>query len=326
MTIRALGYVGISTSQLDDWATYATKLLGLQVSRESKISLSLRADKWTQRLFIEADGGSSISVIGWEVEDAKSLEDLAKKLDSVNHPYARGTRALAEQRYVKDLIVLHDPGGNRLEIFWGALNTAEPFRSGRAISGFRTGPTGLGHVVMQSTKAFEVIPFYRDVLGFGVTDFYDEPVQAAFFHVNVGHSAVRHHSFAVAGGERDATHHLLLEMLSLDDVGQGLDLALLEEGRLAATLGRHTGCYTTSFYTKTPSGFLIETGWGHRLIDSRKWKAVERLTGPSLWGHKYYFMPPEARARTEKKTLENVANGERRPVQVIVGNYEVMSE
>ena len=38
---------------------------------------------------------------------------------------------------------------------------------------------------------------------------------------------------------RDATHHLMVELFSLDDVGQCYDLALEETGRIATTLGRH---------------------------------------------------------------------------------------
>ena len=66
---------------------------------------------------------------------------------------ARGARALADERHVKDLIVLNDPLGNRLEIFHGAETAAEPFRPGRSISGFRTGPLGLGHVVLNVDTA-----------------------------------------------------------------------------------------------------------------------------------------------------------------------------
>ena len=58
--------------------------------------------------------------------------------------------------------------------------------------------------------------------------------------------------------------------MSFDDVGQGLDLALAEEGRLAVTLGRHAGDYMTSFYTHTPSGFMVEYGWGGKAIDPRE--------------------------------------------------------
>src|SRR5439155_733271 len=79
--------------------------------------------------------------------------------------------ALADERRVKDLIVLADPLGNRLEIFHGAETTSEPFKPGRSISGFRTGPLGMGHAVLHVKRIDDAVPFYRDVLGFRLSDY-----------------------------------------------------------------------------------------------------------------------------------------------------------
>src|SRR6267142_1640583 len=67
---------------------------------------------------------------------------------------ARGSRALADERRVKDLIVFSDPIGNRLEIFHGAEIATDPFRPGRAISGFRTGALGMGHAVLTAERLY----------------------------------------------------------------------------------------------------------------------------------------------------------------------------
>ena len=107
------------------------------------------------------------------------------------------------------------------------------------------------------------MPFYRDLLGFGLSDFYFKPFEAYFFHVNP-----RHHSFAFIETGKPSIHHVMIEHYHFDDVGQGLDLALAEEGRLAVTLGRHCGDYMTSYYTHTPSGFMTEHGFGGQLIDT----------------------------------------------------------
>ena len=70
-----------------------------------------------------------------------------------SRPQGRRSRgapaALADERHVKDLIVFSDPFGNRLEAFHGADVASDPFKPGRSISGFRTGPLGLGHVGAQ---------------------------------------------------------------------------------------------------------------------------------------------------------------------------------
>jgi hypothetical protein len=83
----------------------------------------------------------------------------------------------------------------------------------------------------------------------------------------------------------------MVEVYSLDDVGQGYDLAQLEDGRVAYTLGRHTNDYMTSFYSHSPSGFFVEYGWGGRVIDPGIWQPHETDDGPSLWGHGFTWSP-----------------------------------
>ena len=54
----------------------------------------------------------------------------------------------------------------------------------------------------------------------------------------------------------------------------------------------------TSFYARTPSGFMVEYGWGGRDIAPDAWQPVELRDGPSLWGHERAWLPPEgARGR-----------------------------
>jgi 2,3-dihydroxybiphenyl 1,2-dioxygenase len=221
------------------------------------------------------------------------------------------------------LIVFNDPLGNRLEIFHGGETTSEPFKPGRAISGFRTGPLGLGHVVLNvdSRETIDkLMEFYRGILGFRLTDYYDHPFVARFLHLNP-----RHHSLAFIQTGKNAVHHIMMEVFSFDDVGQGYDLALGEKDRISVTLGRHTSDFITSFYSWTPSAFMVEYGWGARSIDVGTWQASERKEGPSMWGHERVWLSEEDRAKARALRLKNAENGFRRPVQVIEGNYEVMA-
>jgi 2,3-dihydroxybiphenyl 1,2-dioxygenase len=320
---QALGYVGIRAKDLGDWASYGTGLLGLQRVDRSRSALAFRMDDRKQRLIVHADGGEGIGFFGWEVANAGALNALAARLEDKAIEVERGARALADERRVTDLIVLRDPAGNRLEIFHGAETATEPFKPGRSISGFRTGPLGLGHVVLNVDTPGTIdrlMAFYCDLLGFRLTDYYSEPFVARFLHINP-----RHHSLAFIQTGKHAVHHLMMELFSFDDVGQGYDLALGEEGRVAVTLGRHTSDFITSFYTTSPSGFMVEYGWGARSIDVATWRAYERKEGPSMWGHDRAWLSPDYNARARALRLANAADGYRRPVQVLDGNYEVMS-
>ncbi len=316
---QSLGYIGMRAKDLDEWAGYGTKLLGMQLVEKGKRQLALRMDDRKQRLIVDADGGEGVGCYGWEMESAAALDRLAAHLDANGVRFARGSKALASDRLVTDLISLKDPVGNQIEFFHGAAVTPEPFVPGRNISGFRTGPLGLGHVVMMVDRIDEALRFYRDILGFGVSDYYDNPFKACFFHVNP-----RHHSFAMIETGQQKVHHMMVEFYSFDDVGQGYDLAQMEEGRVSVTLGRHAGDYVTSYYTWNPSGFMVECGWGGRSIDPATWVPTERKEGPSIWGHNRAWLPEAERKKAQAHTLKNAEAGVRRPVQVIEGNYDLM--
>src|SRR4249919_979848 len=134
MGIEALGYIGVRAKDLGDWASYGANFLGLQRIDKSRSTMAFRMDDRKQRLFVDADGGQGIGVFGWEVADAAGLDAVGARLEAAGTKVARGSRALADERHVKDLIVASDPGGNRLEFFHGAATASDPFRPGRNIS------------------------------------------------------------------------------------------------------------------------------------------------------------------------------------------------
>lgn len=320
MEIQAFGYVGVRTRTLEDWADFGPNLVGLQMVDRSAKSLAFRMDDRKQRIIVAEDGGEGAGFFGWEVADAAALDSLAARLERAGVPVARGSRVLAEERRVADLIVFHDPVGNRLEVFHGAEIADAPFAPGRNISGFRTGPLGLGHAVLTVERLDDVMPFYVDLLGFRLSDYVLKPFRVFFFHVNP-----RHHSLAFIEMNRTGVHHLMVELYSLDDVGQGYDVALGDPERLiATTLGRHVNDYMTSFYAHTPSRFMMECGWGGRVIEPETWQPGEVTAGPSLWGHDRRWISAEAQAAARDMRLKAAREGLRVPVQVMEGNYSLM--
>ena len=130
MTVQALGYVGVRAKNLEDWAGYGSNLLGLQRIDKSRSSMAFRMDDRKQRLVVDADGGQGIGFFGWEVADAAALDAIGAKLEKAGTKVARGARALADERHVRDLIVANDPAGNRLEFFHGAAVASDAFRHG----------------------------------------------------------------------------------------------------------------------------------------------------------------------------------------------------
>jgi 2,3-dihydroxybiphenyl 1,2-dioxygenase len=312
MAVTALGYIGVRSDRLDDWADFAGKLLGMQKIDRGPGALAFRMDDRSQRLIVSDEPGETLAFMGWEVENRADLDVYAARLEAAGTAVRHAPASLTDRRFVEKMILFDDPMGNRVELVWKPMISSDPFLPGRPITGFNTGPMGMGHAVLHVKDIAVMLPFYRDLLDFRVSDYGMDPYGLYFFHVNQ-----RHHSFAMVGSGREGFHHFMVEFNHLDDVGQGFDLACLEEGRVAYTLGRHTNDYMTSFYANSPSGFFVESGWGGRQIDPATWEPHETTDGPSFWGHERLHLPEEGgRRRLRDMRLDAAARGVRAPALV----------
>lgn len=306
--ITALSYIGIRSDQTEDWMQFAGSILGMQILDRGGQNAAFRMDDQAQRLIVSDEPGDTLAYIGWEVGQKSDLDALAGRLEAAGHVVTLADRALCDRRYVSDMIWCTDPAGYRVELVWNPVKVNDPFVPGRPISGFKTGPYGMGHAVLHTADVAALVPFYCDVLGFHLSDFGLKPVPLYFFHVNG-----RHHSFAIVGSGQSGFHHFMVEFDNLDDVGQGYDLAQTGMAEIAYTLGRHTNDYMTSFYAHTPSGFFVESGWGGRVIDPNTWEPHETNVGPSFWGHDRPYLPEADQKAFRDKRLQAAADGVRAP-------------
>lgn len=306
-TPSSLGYLVVESGRIDAWRAFATSLLGMQGCEEGG-ELRLRMDERAARIVVLPGEEERVAAIGWEVADAGALAELETRLQQAGHEAARESDALAAQRGVAEILVTRDPEGNRLEFFHGANTADTPFRPGRAISGFRTGALGLGHLALTTADLAGIEPFYIGPAGFHLSDYALAPFRARFFHLNS-----RHHSLALIETGEAGIHHLMVELNSLDDVGQAYDLAQLQDDLVTVTLGRHSNDFMTSFYLRSPSGFMIEYGWDGRSIDPEQWEPYECRQGPSLWGHERSWLGPEMRETAQRLRLDAAASGLRAP-------------
>jgi 2,3-dihydroxybiphenyl 1,2-dioxygenase len=308
MAILSLGYIGIRSDKLNDWVNFSTTQLGMSQFDNAGKNISFRMDDYKQRFVVTDEPGETLAFIGWEVESATDLIELAAAVELTGTPVKVASRSLCDRRFVSEMVLFDDPNGNRVELFVDPMIDTDPFQPGRPVSGFKTGPYGMGHAVLHARDVDSLLVFYRDTLGFSVSDYGLSPYPMYFFHVNG-----RHHSFAVIGTGQTGFHHFMVEYHNLDDVGQGYDIAQQADDRVAYTLGRHTNDYMTSFYANTPSGFFIESGWGGRIIDESNWEPHETFVGPSFWGHERLHLPEEKRIVLRDMRLQAAKEGRQAP-------------
>jgi 2,3-dihydroxybiphenyl 1,2-dioxygenase len=300
--IEALGYVGLSVSDLPAWHAFATETLGLQPSPRADGCVDLRMDAYATRLRLIPDAADDIAYAGWEVRDRAALDDLAERLIKAGVAVTEASREDAADRHVQALIRFTDPEGLLCEAYYGPLMlTDRPFLSPRGVC-FKTGRQGLGHIVIVARDAKAQERFYCDVLGFRLSDRIDtevvpgRPISITFLRCNQ-----RHHSLAIAQVPlRKKLQHLMLEVTSIDDVGRALYRCLDAGTHISLTLGRHSNDDMLSFYPLTPSGFDIEYGWAGLEVDDSSWHVVTHHTN-SAWGHHFQRPPRPAKPGEEPR-------------------------
>jgi 2,3-dihydroxybiphenyl 1,2-dioxygenase len=293
--VAALGYLGIETSQTEAWIQLARDVLGLKVEAppEPDGSVRMRMDDRWARLIVAEGKRETITHFGWEVRDAKALDELSERLEEAHCEPVAASTDYCTQRQVQGLVSCKDPAGNELEFFHNQRRICEPFYPSPHVSSFKTDELGLGHVVLEVEHIEECLAFYTEVLGFRITDQLAHSLY--FLRCNK-----RHHSLALASlNGQNRVLHIMLEVASLDDVGRVFDRSLDRDIRMS-TLGVHVNDLVTSFYLETPSGYEIEYGWNGRLVDDATWvgTAIDR---PSLWGHRELEQPARVHPRRFQK-------------------------
>ena len=291
--VKELAYVVYEVSDLAAWERFAAGLLGMQVADKNADSIRFRTDEKAYRWLCTLGGADDLTATGYEVESNASLDKIVEKLRGAGVEVIEGDSHLAAARQVDRVVITADPIGNRIELVTGFADAEAPFHSDLMLGKFVTGQGGAGHQVLISGEVSreDYLAFYLDLLGFRISDFIVEELapgmvaDVVFLHCNP-----RHHTVAFGNMPHPKrTHHFMVEVTDIRDVGLAYDRCMDAKQPFEMTLGMHPNDHMFSFYVRTPSGFSVEYGWGGLLIDDETWE-VETLDKLSAWGHR----PPEA--------------------------------
>jgi 2,3-dihydroxybiphenyl 1,2-dioxygenase len=296
--IKGLGYVTVAASDICRWRHFAFDVLGFaHGSGPDDTALYLRMDERAARIVVVPGDADKILTVGWEVRDHADLERVKASLDAAGVPFKQLSPEEADARRVEEVIAFDDPAGTSLEVFHGAVLDHSPVVTPFGAR-FVTGAEGLGHVVLPALDVNGLFDFYTEVLGFVSRGAFRVPVPPEFGPLRVRFMGVnrRHHSLAICPAQtlRDpGLIHLMVEVDSLDVVGQALDRVNAHGYQLSSTLGRHTNDKMVSFYVRAPGDWDIEFGTAGELVDESHYTA-EEITADSYWGHQWVSDLPAA--------------------------------
>ncbi|WP_145238139.1 biphenyl-2,3-diol 1,2-dioxygenase [Prescottella equi] len=287
--IRALGYVTVQTDDIERWRTFAFDVLGFaEGSGPDPEALYLRMDERAARIVVVPGADDRVVTVGWEVRDHAALTRVRTAVEAAGIAVKPLSVEEADARRVEEVITFQDPGGATLEIFHGAVLDHSPVVTPFGAK-FVTGAQGLGHVVLPVTDLQGTFDFYTEVLGFLPRGAFRLPAPPEYGPIRVRFLGVnqRHHSLALIPAPREGAPgliHVMVEVDTLDAVGQALDRVMKDGFSVSSTLGRHTNDKMVSFYVRAPGGWDVEFGTDGHLVDETFYTS-EEITADSYWGH-----------------------------------------
>jgi 3,4-dihydroxy-9,10-secoandrosta-1,3,5(10)-triene-9,17-dione 4,5-dioxygenase len=288
--IQALAYIVAESTDTAKWKQFGEQMVGSSTASSPDGGLYLKLDERAYRIAVVPGAADRYVASGWEVADAKAFAETVDAIKKSGVAVEAGSAELKKARGVQDIASFTDPSGNVHELSYGYNGGSTPFKSPIGVAGFKTGKYGLGHTVLPALQFDATLKFFKDVLGFGLSDVFnfqpgpDAPVIRIYFlHAASG----RHHSLALAEmPSPSGCVHMMVEVNSMTDVGLAHDRLQKQGIKMMATLGQHENDKMTSFYLMTPGNFAMEYGWGGIDVDPATWQTTHTKQ-VSIWGHDF---------------------------------------
>jgi 2,3-dihydroxy-p-cumate/2,3-dihydroxybenzoate 3,4-dioxygenase len=274
ISLKAIRYVRLGTSNLDDAVRYARRILGLELVRRDRTMAYLRSDSRDHTLVYTTDDPQKHSV-AFEVDSATELEDAAAELDNSGHAVRAATKLECEQRWVNSAIMFSDPSGNAIELVVKPAHSGERYFPARDAA-----ITGFSHVGLHSRSPSKDEAFWTTVSNARVSDWIGEAPLLRIDPV--------HHRMALFPSKRSGVQHVNHQVESFDDVMRSYYFLREQNVKIRFGPGRHPTSSAIFLYFDGPDGMIYEYSTGVRLItDEKEYRPRTFPTVPSsycAWG------------------------------------------
>jgi catechol 2,3-dioxygenase-like lactoylglutathione lyase family enzyme len=266
--ITHVRYVGLGVTDLDSGLGYYRDLWGLTPETVDGDLAFLAADGSTDpyALRLRRTDENRVDLVSFAVRCTADVDWYTEKL------VASGVQLVDEPGR------LDAPGGGYgvrfLDPVEGrTLEIAADWRprKARAVAEGEHVPTGLSHMVMNSTRMPELVDFFSDVLGFFQSDYLEDVM------VFLKGDTPAHHQFAISTNDYANLNHVAYETRGLDEYMRAAGHMMRSGQEMVWGPGRHGPGSNTFAYFQDPNGFVAEyTTALENIEDVERWQ-------PRVW-------------------------------------------
>ena len=275
INLHDIRYVRLGTADLDQATRYCVDILGLQKVRALDGAVYFRSDDRDHTL-VYFDGDPNDHATGFEISSMEEMEQAKRDLEEAGVSTHWGSDSECEARFVRDLLVFHDPSGNRIEL------VHRPFHSGwRYFPSRDAGISGFSHIGLRSRDPARDEKFWTRIMGARVSDWIGDSPLLRIDEI--------HHKIALFPSDRHGVQHINHQVESVDDIMRSW--YFLSERDIPITFGpgRHPTSSAMFLYFEGPEGMVYEYSSGVRSIEDEDYRPRQFPAEPlgfCMWGAK----------------------------------------
>ena len=258
--VSDLHYVAYAVKDLAAERDFFTKVWGLTEvgDEDGKVYLAAEGSEHPYVIRLRQDDEPKTDLIGFSAASKADVDALFAQVRTSGAKIISAPAA-ADGPAGGYAFRFFDPDGHAVEV----ICDSKP-RSARKLARGEAIPTGLSHIVLHSPNHKALESFYREALGFRLSDWLGEFM--VFLRCNPAH-----HRLAIMPGP-PALNHIAFDVNSIDDLMKGLSRLVGAGVKLQWGPGRHTAGDNTFSYYLTPNGNAVEYTSDLEQVDEDNWQ------------------------------------------------------
>jgi catechol-2,3-dioxygenase len=272
VNVIKLAHVGLNTTDLSRQAEFYNDKWGLQRIDEFGGEMFFRAEGPAHHVLTLHDtGATGLHHVALEVA---SPEDIDRAFEELQAAGVEVVNAPAQELEpgIQKAIRFKDPDGFIVELVAGVDAVHDPYGDRDAK------PRDLNHVVLNVANASRSEAFYRDLLGFKMTDRFVGGL--SFWACNANHHSL---AFGEAADGQPTFHHAAFEMKDWEEWTRAVFYAGEAGLKRVWGPGRHLFGSNLFSYYKDPEGNTVEyTAEVEQITNNRPPRIYETLV-PDVW-------------------------------------------
>jgi len=241
--VKRLGHLTLRSPDPSRQAAYYTSALGLDIVESEGGRFVLATRTGLEAIVLEKGDRAGVARLAFQVAPGTDLGELSSRLSK---------QGIASERRrditpgVRESIALQDAEGRQIDLYADYAFAPESFADS-AIAVRK-----LGHVAFHTTDLAKTIAFYRDVLGFRLSD--QRSDFFAFLRCSRDHHTL---NFVQVGGHA-GVHHLAFELRDEAEINRACDSFARRSIKLSWGPLRHIIGHNIAIYHKNPDDLTVE--------------------------------------------------------------------